>query len=126
MIRGVCLALVLGALAVASIDTAHGATFAVTKTADTNDGTCDSDCSLREAIVAANAAADADTINVPAGAYTLTIAGMLEDAGATGDLDITESVTITGAGLLRRLSRPATAPAGLAQDRPGTRFASAN
>ncbi len=39
------------------------ATFTVTKTADTNDGTCDADCSLREAIVAANAAAGADTIN---------------------------------------------------------------
>jgi CSLREA domain-containing protein len=31
-----------------------GGTFVVTKAADTNDGTCDSDCSLREAIVAAN------------------------------------------------------------------------
>ena len=29
-------------------------TFPVTKTADTNDGTCDPDCSLREAIEAAN------------------------------------------------------------------------
>ena len=28
------------------------ATFTVTKTADTNDGVCDTDCSLREAIVA--------------------------------------------------------------------------
>jgi CSLREA domain-containing protein len=35
--------------------TASAATFVVTKTADTNDGTCDSDCSLREAIAAANA-----------------------------------------------------------------------
>ena len=38
------------------------ASFAVTKTADTNDGTCNADCSLREAIVAANAAAGADMI----------------------------------------------------------------
>ena len=33
----------------------QAATFTVTKTADTNDGSCNADCSLREAIVAANA-----------------------------------------------------------------------
>jgi CSLREA domain-containing protein len=74
------------------------ATFTVTKTADTNDGTCDADCSLREAIAAANAAAGADTVTVPAGTYTLSIAGAGEDANATGDLDITDDLTITGAG----------------------------
>jgi CSLREA domain-containing protein len=74
------------------------ATFVVTKTADTNDGTCDSDCSLREAIIASNAAAGADTITLPAGTYTLTIAGQGEDGGATGDLDITGDLTINGAG----------------------------
>ena len=35
---------------------AQAATFTVTKTADTADGTCDADCSLREAIIAANIA----------------------------------------------------------------------
>ena len=73
-IRGGCLALVLCALAMGSIGTAHAATFAVTKTADTNDGTCDADCSLRESVVAANAAVGADTITVPAGTYLLSIA----------------------------------------------------
>jgi CSLREA domain-containing protein len=34
----------------------YGATFTVTKAADTNDGVCDADCSLREAVAAANAA----------------------------------------------------------------------
>ena len=43
--------------------TAFSATFTVTKTADTNDGTCDADCSLREAITAANSAASDDIIN---------------------------------------------------------------
>jgi len=41
---------------------AKAATYTVTKTADTNDGTCDADCSLREAIAAANANAGHDTI----------------------------------------------------------------
>ncbi|MBI4732327.1 MAG: sortase [Chloroflexi bacterium] len=77
---------------------AQAATFVVTKTADTADGTCDADCSLREAIIAANAAAGNDTITVPAGTYTLTIAGTGEDATATGDLDITSNITINGAG----------------------------
>jgi CSLREA domain-containing protein len=67
----------------------------------------DGDCSLREAIQAANtnaavdactAGSGADTITVPAGTFTLTIAGADEDLNATGDLDITNSVTINGAG----------------------------
>jgi len=55
-------------------------------------------CSLREAIIEANAAPGADTITLPAGTYTLTIAGRNENAAATGDLDITNPVTIVGAG----------------------------
>ena len=39
-----------------------GANFTVSKIADTNDGTCDADCSLREAVAAANAAAGNDNI----------------------------------------------------------------
>ncbi len=66
----------------------------------------DGDCSLREALQAANtdAAVDAcpagngwDTIMVPAGTYVLTKAGSGEDANATGDLDVLDSVTILGA-----------------------------
>ncbi|MGD9588357.1 MAG: choice-of-anchor Q domain-containing protein [Pyrinomonadaceae bacterium] len=38
------------------------ATFVVTKTDDTNDGVCDADCSLREAVAAANAATSDDEI----------------------------------------------------------------
>lgn len=65
---------------------AQAATFAVTKTADTNDGACDADCSVREAIAAANANAGADDVTVPAGTYALTIAGSLV---ITGDLALT-------------------------------------
>ena len=45
--------------------------------------------SLRSAIMAADAKPNADTIIVPAGMFTLTLAGAGEDAAATGDLDIT-------------------------------------
>ena len=70
----------------------------VTKTADTNDGACTADdCSLREAIIEANAHG-ADSIEVPAGTYKLTIKGGNEDSAATGDLDIRRGVTIRGEG----------------------------
>ena len=45
----------------------RSAVYLVTKTADTQDGTCDADCSLREAVRAANSAPGA--IMVPAGHY---------------------------------------------------------
>ena len=77
------------------------ATFVVTKTVDTNDGACNSDCSLREAISAANANPGADIITLPSGTYELTIAnvgGTNEDSNATGDLDVNDSLTINGVG----------------------------
>lgn len=77
---------------------AHAATFTVTKTTDTNDGLCNTDCSLREAIIASNNNPGADTISIPAGSFVLTLAGTNEDNAATGDLDIRDNVTITGAG----------------------------
>jgi hypothetical protein len=58
-------------------------------------------CSLREAIIEANADNLNDTINVPAGTYTLTLTGAnKETAGATaayGSLDIFHGLTINGA-----------------------------
>ncbi|HET9223197.1 MAG TPA: CSLREA domain-containing protein [Roseiflexaceae bacterium] len=70
----------------------------MSKTADTADGTCDSDCSLREAIIAANTNPDADTITLSAKTYALTLGGADENSSATGDLDIAEDLTINGAG----------------------------
>ena len=72
------------------------ATYTVTKTADTYDGTCDADCSLREAIGAANLA-PGSTVVVPAGTYVLSRAGYNEDNNSTGDLDILANLTITSA-----------------------------
>ena len=74
------------------------AAFTVTKTADTNDGTCNADCSLREAVVAANALPGHDNISIPAGNYALTGAAG-ENASATGDLDVTDSVSFNGSGM---------------------------
>src|SRR6185369_15849172 len=84
---------------------AAAATITVTTTADSAAG--DGQCSLREAILAANsdAAVDAcpagagpDVIVLPAGTYALTRTGAGEDAGATGDLDIASDITLRGAG----------------------------
>ena len=77
---------------------AAGEPFVVTKTADTNDGACDADCSLREAVVAANGNPGPDAITLPAGNYTLAIPGDSEDAAATGDLDVTDDFMLEGAG----------------------------
>lgn len=75
------------------------ATYNVTKTADTNDGVCSpGDCSLREAVLNANACPGSHTINLPADGYALTIDGDDEDLGETGDLDITDDLTIIGTG----------------------------
>ena len=90
-------ALVLALFVLSSPALSGSTTLTVTKTADTNDGACNADCSLREAIVQANAFAT-DDIDVPAGTYKLTIKGRDEDLAATGDLDIRSGVTIRGEG----------------------------
>lgn len=90
---GVPLAVVL-----AAAGPALGIDYHVTKTADTADGACDADCSLREAVIAANAHPGLDRILLGVGTYELTRAGAGEDAAATGDLDLTEDVEIFGRG----------------------------
>jgi CSLREA domain-containing protein len=91
------LAVCAAALALPSTP-AHATGFLVTKTADTMDGVCDADCSLREAIWAANQVQGPHTIDIPGGGavYQLTIPGTAENAGLTGDLDISNDVEIFG------------------------------
>lgn len=90
--------LVAAALPVHMPATAAPQTFTVTKTVDTADGVCGADCSLREAISAANANPGPDTVILPAGTYTLTLTTTLEDDNADGDLDIRGDLTLIGAG----------------------------
>lgn len=86
-------------LAVGTI-TVHGATFVVTKTADTNDGVCDADCSLREAIGAANIAVTDDVIEFDQSIFnvarTITLGGSELSINNNGSL----VVNGTGSNLL--------------------------
>lgn len=59
-------------------------------------------CTLRAAIQESNTVGGANTIMLPAGTYTLTVAGTNEEDAASGDLDITgqsfDTLSIQGAG----------------------------
>ena len=68
----------------------------------------DGDCSLREAIRAANqdsavdgcnAGSGKDSILIEKGTFVLALEGIGEDEALSGDLDITDDLTITGAGV---------------------------
>ena len=105
-----CLLLCLSGMAAAAATaraSSTAATLQVNSTldevdADPGDGACASTpsglCTLRAAVQEANALPGADTINLPAGIFTLTIPGRGEDQAASGDLDLRESVTLQGAG----------------------------
>ena len=92
----------------ASSDSASAANFTVNTTIDgadgnPGDGHCEAgltgsegQCSLRAAIMEANAHSGHDTIHVPPGLYELEIPTLNEDLPDTGDFDITASVTIEG------------------------------
>ncbi|MBL9153841.1 MAG: LEPR-XLL domain-containing protein [Verrucomicrobiales bacterium] len=93
------------------LDGIHRATVVVSTQADAVNGTTSSivnlignsggdGISLREAIIAANNTAGDDLIQLAAGTYSLSLAGVNEELAATGDLDIRAngSVTITGLG----------------------------
>ena len=85
--------------------TARAATISVNTTTDEYNS--DGDCSLREAIVAANtdtavdacpAGSGADTIVVPAGTYILSLVPSGTDDATSGDLNITADLTLSGSG----------------------------
>ncbi|MEO7323297.1 MAG: right-handed parallel beta-helix repeat-containing protein, partial [Dokdonella sp.] len=53
-------------------------------------------CSLRAAIMESNALPGADEAALPAGHFTLSIAGVAENNSATGDLDVTDDLSLHG------------------------------
>jgi CSLREA domain-containing protein len=83
----------------------EAATFLVNSTADLPDAdqgdgiaaACNGLCTLRAAIMQANYTGGSNTIILPAGVYTLTRPGD-DDNAVRGDLDITQPLTIQGAG----------------------------
>lgn len=102
-LQSIFIALLLVGMIIPTSTARAGSSITVTTTSDELNQ--DGDCSLREAIVAANTdqAVDAcpagngeDTIYLPDGTYRLTRTGSGEDEAHTGDLDLTESVKIYG------------------------------
>ncbi len=83
----VLLTILIGSLSIP----AQAATFTVTKLADTSDGVCDADCSLREAITAANSVPGNDIIAVTPG-----VTGTIELKDALPDF--TSNITLNGPG----------------------------
>ncbi|MFK7803131.1 MAG: choice-of-anchor Q domain-containing protein [Anaerolineae bacterium] len=98
------IALFLLLLGFSLADSASQTAITVDTTADIIDTS--GDCSLREAIIAANsdtavdgcpAGNGADMISLPAGTYTFAIAGEDENDSMTGDLDLLSEMNIVGA-----------------------------
>jgi CSLREA domain-containing protein len=87
-------------LVVTAATNSFSMTFTVTKTADTEDGTCDSDCSLREAVAAANSATTDDTIDFQPSVFgtpkTIVLGGTQLYIGGT--LTVGGTLTINGPG----------------------------
>jgi len=101
--------LLSAALLLASLE-ARAATFVVNDTADAvdatpGDGVCETvlgggTCTLRAAILEANALAGADSVTLPPGIFSITtgIPGSGIDTPAVADFDVTADLQITGAG----------------------------
>jgi predicted outer membrane repeat protein len=82
---------------------ASAATITVTRIDDpVPDGCIAQDCSLREAVLLANALSGADTIILPAGNYQLARAGN-DDSGQLGDLDSSGPLEVDGAGPIQSI-----------------------
>ena len=83
-------------LADGSLDSPPAQILTVTKTTDTNDGACNSDCSLREAVAAANASVEASQINFDSQLFSVSQTIIL----TSGELVIADNhrLTISGTG----------------------------
>ncbi len=109
--RVVMALLATAAISVVAVVSVLGSSIAVNTTLDApdgnpGDGVCDASltgqenrCTLRAAIMEANAHPAADTITIPSGTYELAIPTLNDDRPDSGDFDITTSMTIRGAGM---------------------------
>ena len=98
------LACLLGSSWVASAATFNVNSYSDSVDAVPGNGTCADSaglCTMRAAILEANALPGPDTILAPPGIHNMTIGGADEDLGLTGDLDVTDNVTIIGLGTTR-------------------------
>ncbi|MCB8981345.1 MAG: CSLREA domain-containing protein [Ardenticatenaceae bacterium] len=95
-------------LATLQIKASPNATFTVNSTVDAvdvnpGDGVCETavagQCTLRAAVMEANALSGKDSILLPSGTFSFSIAGSNENAALSGDLDILEDLSITGNGV---------------------------
>jgi len=96
--KKITFSLALGVIALSfALGKAHAATFIVTTTDDPAPNGCNSniDCSLREAVIAANLSGGEDTITLPPGNYLLTRNGN-DDLSNTGDLDVLDFLIVNG------------------------------
>ncbi len=102
---------ILVSLPASASQSAAAATFTVNTSVDLvdsspGDGVCadaSAECSLRAAVIEANALPGANEIRIPGGpgnpAPSLTLTGSGEDATLSGDLDILDDLTISGDGM---------------------------
>src|ERR1051326_5640211 len=103
---GALLAFTVAALAVPLAGVAHAYSYTVNTTSDSTDknpgdGSCkdtNGKCSLRAAIMEANAHNTNSTVVLASKTYTLTINGIDEDSSKKGDLDIRKALNIRGTG----------------------------
>ena len=106
-----CLLIIVATISVYSTN------YTVTKTADTNDGTCDADCSLREAVAAAVADPADDVIGFDGGVFStpqlITLSGTDIQITSNGTLSIlgpgANLLTISGNGASRIITNSALA-----------------
>ena len=113
------------AFVILTIDAAHAATRTVTKTADTDDGVCDSDCSLREAIAVAvpgdtgTAVAPLNPLLDPLGDYGgMTATHRLQDSSPAIDKRYSFGLTTDQRGFTRPFDKQSSpnAPGGDGSD----------
>lgn len=91
-------------LILACLSSAQAATFTVTRTDDPSPGDCTAlDCSLREAVLAAELTAAADSVVLGVGTYALTRVAPegSTPTGKDGPLRVKTPLTLTGAGATR-------------------------